>query len=473
MVKWDETYDVIVIGSGLAGLCAAVEAKTAGAKVIVFEKMKITGGNTRISDGGLAAPDNFLQKKRNVADSVALFYQDILKAGQGINHPELLRTFAKKASEAIDWTRKTLNVSYIERLDQFGGHSAARCLTLKGRSGSDLIKALVVKLQHLGVKILTDSLLKQIIIGEKNGVTGVQIQDSCRFSDDRSGNLKMIMAQKGVILATGGYGGDIRFRSFLLPELNDAFQTTNHKGATAEGLITALKTNASGIHLSRIQLLPSGCPDEKGYGKGGRFGSYVVFPFGILVNPKKGQRFVNEWADRKERADAMVKTGAHCIGIIDSAGAEKEARIVSQCLKTKKAQIFDTISDLAKQFQIPLSSLEKSIQDYNNAIDQGKPDAFGKAVTSSTLKIASPPYYAIRLWPKIHYTPGGVGINSRAQVLDFNREPIPGLYAAGEVTGGVHGAGRLGSCALTECIVFGRIAGKQAGSTRIPENYAW
>jgi len=382
---------------------------------------------------------------------------------EGLEHLE-------KAAEAIDWTRKTLNVTYIERLDQFGGHSAARCLTLKNRSGSDLIKALVVKLQHLGVEILKNSLLKQIIIGKENGVTGIIIQDNWRVPGDRSGNLKHIMAQKGVILATGGYGGDIGFRSFLLPKLNDAFQTTNHKGATAEGLIAALKANASAIHLSRIQLLPSGCPDEKGYGKGGRFGSYVLFPFGILVNPKTGQRIVNEWADRKERADAMVKAQTHCIGIIDSIGAEKEAETVSQCLKTRKVQVFDTISDLAKQFRIPLSSLKKSIQDYNNAIDQGKPDAFGKPVTSSTLKISSPPYYAIRLWPKIHYTPGGIGINSQAQVLDFNQKPIPGLYAAGEVTGGVHGAGRLGSCALTECIVFGRIAGKQAGSIRRPAN---
>lgn len=466
MVNWDETYDVIVIGSGLAGLCAAVEARTAGARVVVFEKMKISGGNTRISDGGLAAPNNFLQKRKDVADSAALFCRDILKAGHGLNHPDLVTAFAQEASTAVDWTRKELNVRYMDRLDQFGGHSAARCLTLKGRSGSDLIKALVAKLGNLGVEIRTDSLLKQIITGKENRVTGVKIDTRWRAGNEPDGGLKQIRAKKGVVLATGGYGGDVGFRSFLQPRLDDNFQTTNHRGATAEALIAALGANASALHLSRIQLLPSGCPDEKGYGKGGRFGSYLVYPHGILVNPVTGRRIVNEWADRKARADAMVQQQTPCIGLIDSLGAREAPQLVSQCLKSQKVQVFETIPDIADQFHMPRSALETTIRNYNTAIDQGTPDAFGKPLKSSTPKIVSPPFYAIRLWPKIHYTPGGVGINPRAQVLDFNQRPVPGLYAAGEVTGGVHGAGRLGSCALTECIVFGRIAGRQAGSSR-------
>lgn len=120
--------------------------------------------------------------------------------------------------------------------------------------------------------------------------------------------------------------------------------------------------------------------------------------------------------------------------------------------------------DLAVTFQMPVSAIKKTIQDYNDTIDQGKPDPFGKPVPSSTLKISSPPFYAIRLWPKVHFTPGGISINRQTQVLDIDQKPISGLYAAGEVTGGVHGSTRLGNCALTECIVFGRIAGKQASS---------
>jgi succinate dehydrogenase/fumarate reductase flavoprotein subunit len=141
MIEWDEQKDVVIIGSGLAGLSAAIEANRAGASTIVFEKMKVTGGNTRISDGGIAAPNNYLQKKRGIEDSPALFYEDMLGAGLGLNQPELVNIVAEKANEAIEWTRDTLGVRYLDRLDRFGGHSVARCLTTRGHSGADFIKA--------------------------------------------------------------------------------------------------------------------------------------------------------------------------------------------------------------------------------------------------------------------------------------------------------------------------------------------
>ena len=124
------------------------------------------------------------------------------------------------------------------------------------------------------------------------------------------------------------------------------------------------------------------------------------------------------------------------------------------------------ISELAEAYGVPAGVLKKTLDAYNEAIEQGKPDPFGKPLTPSTPKIVLSPFYAIRLWPKVHYTPGGVGINPKAQVLNLDGDPIPRLYAAGEMCGGVHGASRLGSCALTECLVFGRIAGKEAAALR-------
>ena len=181
MTKWSESADVVVIGSGLAGLAAAIEAAQAGATVAVFEKMKITGGNTRISDGALAAPGNYLQKERNLEDSIELFCDDMMRAGLGLNHPELVRTFAEHAAGTIDWTREELGVEYLDRLDRFGGHSVARSVTTRSHCGADIIKAQVAKLTSLRVDIRTRCLLNRLIPDSSGSVTGVEIQEGYHF----------------------------------------------------------------------------------------------------------------------------------------------------------------------------------------------------------------------------------------------------------------------------------------------------
>lgn len=459
---FDETVGVVVIGSGIAGLSAAVEAKTAGASVVVLEKMKIVGGNTRISDGAFAACNNYLQKEKGLRDSPGLFSEDMMRAGEYLNHPDLVRVVAENSAAAIDWSRDVLGVEYLDRLDRFGGHSAARCLTTRGHSGKDVIKALAAKALALGVDVRTQCLLTGLETDETGRVTGVAMREGYRFAEAGSGSPGRIQAQRGVVLATGGFGSDARFRSFLDPCLDRTIQTTNHKGATAEGLCCALALNAFPLHLSRVQTGPWGCPDEKGYGKGGRFASYCVFPLGILVDPARGCRIVNEWGSRKQRAEAIMKTGRPCIGIVDARGASQAPNSLSHCLRTGKAGAFDTVAALESAWDMPDGSLDDTLAAYHAAIDNSKTDAFGKALTPSTPKLDRPPYYTIRLWPKVHYTPGGVGIDVRARVLDLSQRSVPGLFAAGEVCGGIHGASRLGACALTESLVFGRIAGQEA-----------
>ena len=134
------------------------------------------------------------------------------------------------------------------------------------------------------------------------------------------------------------------------------------------------------------------------------------------------------------------------------------------CLKSGKVKAFQNFSDLAEAYGIPITALNQTLSIYNKAIAAGTPDEFGKALDQGAQPLKSPPFYAMRLWPKLHYTPGGIGINAKAQVINLNGQPIPGLFAAGEVCGGIHGASRLGACALTECLVFGRIAGREAAS---------
>jgi flavocytochrome c len=465
MTDWDEKTDIIVIGSGLAGLAAAIEAAQAGASVVVLEKMKVIGGNTRISDGALAAPGNYLQKKQGIEDSPELFYDDMLRAGLNLNHPELVRIVAQRAAETIEWTRNELGVRYLDRLDKFGGHSVARSLTTRSHSGVEIIKAQKARLVQLGVDIRTRCLLAGFIT-KSNGTTvgGVDIRVNYNFPDGTSGTLKKIGANRAVILATGGYGNDLSFCKLQRPGLDDSIQSTNHRGATAEAMVAALRITALPVHLCWIQMGPWGCPDEKAYGKGARFASYSVYPAGILIDPATGCRFVNEWGDRRQRSEAILKTGHACIGMVDSNGAEMDPESLKDCLKSGKVKAFENLSDLAKAYEIPLSPLKQTLDDYNKAILEGTQDATGKPLAQGVPPLEKPPFYAMRLWPKLHYTPGGVGINAKAQVINLNGQPIPGLFAAGEVCGGIHGASRLSSCALTECLVFGRIAGQEAVS---------
>jgi len=469
MPNWHEEADVVVIGSGLAGLAAAIEARQAGAHVTVLEKMKITGGNTRISDGALAAPGNYLQKRLNVSDSPQRLFDDMMQAGLGLNHPALVRTLAEEAAAAIDWTRQALGVRYQERLDRFGGHSVARSLTTRGHSGVDIIRAQTAKLGALGVDVRTRCRLRRLMKDEQGAASGVEIQEDYDLRVPEGRPPKRIRASRAVVLATGGFASDVTFRALLQPQLGAGVQTTNHRGATADGLAAALRIAALPLHLSWIQLGPWGCPDEKGYGRGGRFASYAVFPAGILVDPATGRRIVNEWGDRRQRSEAMLKAGHPCLGIVDAVGAEKDVESLRYGLRAGKIKSFDAIAALAAAYQIPPAALAKTVDDYNRAVDQNRPDPFGKPLTPSAPRIAVPPFFAIRLEPKVHYTPGGVGINTRSQVLDLDGRPIPRLFAAGEVCGGVHGASRLGSCALTEGLVFGRIAGREAAALSLRE----
>jgi len=466
MIKWDEQTDVVIIGSGLAGLSAAIEANQAGASVIVFEKMKVIGGNTRISDGGVAAPNNYLQKRRGIDDSAELFYEDILKAGLGINHPDLVKVVAEGATEAVEWTRDTLGVKYLDRLDRFGGHSVARCLTTRSHCGVDFIKAQRALLKQKGIEIRTRCLLMGLQTDGRGAVCGVQIRSDYRFPSEESGVVRNIHARRGVVLATGGFGNDIPFRMLQNPRLDESIRSTNHKGATAEGLIAALAQKAAPVHLSWIQLGPWGCADERGYGRGASFASYSVYPTGILVDPASGRRIVNEWADRRRRCDAIFKAGHICVGIVDANGAEVASDSLKACLTRGYVKAFATLTDLASAFSMPDNQLEMTVKSYNHAIREGKQDPFGKPLGEGAKPLLEPPFYAIRLWPKVHFTSGGVGITSKAQVVNLNHRPIPHLFAAGEVCGGIHGASRLGSCSLTECVVFGRIAGQQAAASK-------
>lgn len=461
---WDEEYDVVIIGSGFAGLSAAIEAGKVCPSVIVLEKMPVPGGNSSISGGLFAAAGSPLQAKQRVIDSPELMLSDMLAAGLELNNKELARIVAENSTQTLLWTIKELGVKYKTRLNHLGGHSVPRTYNTANTSGSGIIKPMLAKCREIGIPIRLKTYLAQLISDGNGAIEGVEVRECYIFPKRDTGVLKRIRARRAVVLATGGFSQDKEFRAIQNPILTEDIESTNHRGATAEGLIAALRAGATPVQLSLIQLGPWASRDEEGFGVGSMFSMLAGFPYGILIDIRTGKRFINEQADRKLLVDAMLSSGRESIAIVDQKGV-RHASTLEQCLKRGVVKKFATIEELAAANHVPLAPLKETLEVYNSLVEKGREDRFGKPLPKDLLPIRHPPFYSIRLISKVHHCMGGIQINTAAQVIRLDtRQPISRFYAAGEVTGGVHGASRLGSNAIPECIVFGRIAGKNAAA---------
>jgi len=464
MPHWDREEDVVIIGAGFAGLAAAIEAHNAGASVVVIEKMRAAGGNSSISEGGIAAPKTEIQKRLGIEDSPDLMYDDMVKAGLGLNYPSLVRTVVDHAEEAFRWSAEYLGVEYIDRIDQFGGHSVPRCYAAAGVTGSTIIKRQVAKLQELGVPIRLRTRFERFVLDSSGTIAGIVAHEGYDHKDTHAGADVSIKVNRAVVLATGGFGSDVAFRSAQDPRLTADIDSTNTPYATAEALIETLRIQAMPVHLSHIQLGPWASPDEKGYGAGPRFADYTLFQYGLLVSPDTCERIVNELADRKIVADAILAIGRPCIGIADERALQQSGWAIDRALNKGVVKPFGTLSDLSSHYGLDEQALRSTVERFNSFVTQQSDTDFDKPIIEGAAPIAHPPYYAMRLWPKVHHTMGGVRIDEGARVIDLDGNAIPGLFAAGEAAGGVHGACRLGSCAITDCLVFGRIAGRSAAT---------
>ena len=461
---WDETADVIIVGSGFAGLSAAIESRNAGASVLVLEKMKALGGNSTISDGGIAAPGTDMQLKNDIKDSADLMYGDMMRAGLGMNDSKLVRIVADHACHAFEWSRDYLGVEYLDRVDQFGGHCVPRCYTAKNVSGSTIIKRLVKKAHEVGVAIRTGVRFDDFVQDSTGRLTGVKARGNHTYHNPESGTVKFIQARKGIILTAGGFAADVPFRIMQDPRLTADIDTTNKPSATAEVIEAALNAGAAAVDLPQIQLGPWASPDEKGYGVGPFFSEYILFQYGIIIDPATGDRFVNELADRKTLSDKILSKQHPCLGIADALAVKESGWNIEESLRRGVVKTFESLHDYANYYQISLKRLEKTIETFNRSFVQGVDHSFSKPLIDKACPIEHPPFYGMRLWPKVHYTMGGIKINSQGAVVDLHDQIIKGLYAAGEITGGIHGACRLGSCSITECLVFGRLAGRHAAA---------
>jgi len=461
--KWDAEFDVLVIGSGFAALSAAIEARRKGLDVMVVEKMRVLGGNSCINGGLFAVAGSELQKKEGVKDSVDLMVKDMLKAGRGINHVEITKAIAQGTMDAYNFVVQCGAV-FKPKLSWLGGHSVARTYLTHNASGSGIVRPLVHTARAEGVVLRTGCKMLDFIVNDDERIIGIRVRDGYRFPDEESGQIRMFRARRGVVLATGGFSQDAKFRAVQDPRLAGKIDSTNQLGATGEAMRAAFRAGAIPVQISLIQLGPWASPDEQGFGVASMFNIQSGFRYGVMVERASGKRFVNELADRKTRADAMLKkldadgNPDYPIIIVDSKGAEA-CPTLDRCLKYKVVHGFDTVEELANFYKVPSAALVKTVNDYNTYVAGKHDPEFGKPLSTAT-PILKAPFYAVRGWPKVHHCMGGVQIDVDTHVLNSRTfKPINGLYAAGEVTGGPHGASRLGSCAIADCLVMGRIAG--------------
>lgn len=468
--KWDETHDVVIIGSGFAGLAAAIEAKTAGAETVVLEKMPTAGGNSIINGGILTATGCPQQLKHGIKDSPELLAQDMLVAGLFMNQPEKVKLLAQNALSNYEWTVKELGVEYNQdAIGQEGGHSVPRYVFTKNGSGSGIVSKELEKVKKLGVPVRTRVLVERIFRDDSGRVVGIQVRDGYRFPKADSGKVKTIAVKKGLVLCYGGFSRDVDYRMMQDPKLTSKLDSTNQPGATAELWRETSRIGCAQVQNDWIQCTPWNSPKEKGMGLGWTFSQSGAAEFGLWVNTA-GKRFVDELANRKVRADAIMVEqgkGLRAVAICTEANLKSynvaRPGMLAKLLEQGIVKQYKSLADIAADYKMPADVLAKTVEAFNNAVKTRKDPEFNRIMNPEQVPLVEGPWYAAEMSPKVHHCMGGLVTDMQCRVIDIStNKPIAGLFAAGEATSGVHGAVRLGSCAILDCLVNGRIAGQQA-----------
>lgn len=446
--------DVVVVGSGGAGLISAIKSKQAGANVVIIEKLPLIGGNTLISGAEYSAPNNWLQEKENIKDSVDLFKKDVEKAG---GDKELIDVLANNALDGAKWLRDDVKVEWTDELMFFGGHSVKRSLIPKGQSGKELINKLHAKAEELGIEILTETNAFELLTKD-NVVTGVKAKI-------KTGEL--IIKAKSVVLTTGGFGANKKMLYDNDKEVDDKILSTNSPGSTGDGIKMAQAIGADVVDMNQIQLYPV-CDVETG--KLLYTGDTRLAGGAIIVN-KEGKRFVEELGTRREISMGIkAQTDSIAYQIWDEDSMQKSKILPTHeieyknLIEGKKLCKVNSIEEMAEFFGIDKENLKETIKQFNEDSEKGKDTLFN--LRRLGFKVKKAPFYCLKAVPAVHHTMGGLKINKNAEVINKNGEVIKGLYSAGETTGGIHGKNRLGSVSIADITVFGIIAGTNAGNNK-------
>lgn len=440
----DKDVDVVIIGAGGAGMAAAVEAASAGKSVIIVEKMPIVGGNTNRATGGINAAETSIQEKEGIVDTIDTYYNDTFKGGKEENDPALLRVMVENSASAVDWLNEL--GAGLTRVSLSGGATNPRIHTPEDGSavGPVVVKVLQDKLTELGVEIMMETTATGII--EENGAAvGIE-------AETVSGNSFKIHA-KAVIIAAGGFGANSDMVESFRPDLV-GFSTTNHAGATGDGIELGQEAGAALDDIEQIQIHPTTDP-ESGY----MFTEGLRGDGAILLN-KEGKRFTDELLTRDVVSANILKQTDGIAYLVTNEEMKNENAALAGYIKKGYAVECATLADVAKAIGADEAAVVETMNKYKESVASGSDAEFGR--THLTQALAEGPYYILTVTPGIHHTMGGLKIDTATRVMNTEGKAIKGLYAAGEVTGGIHGANRIGGNAVTDIIVFGRIAGKTA-----------
>ncbi len=440
-----EQTDVVVIGAGAGGFTSAITAHDAGAEVIVLEKQPITGGNSMLAAGGMNAAETKYQKEKGIQDSVDLMIQDTMKGGGNVSDPELVKILATNSAGAVEWlTSLGADLSNVGRM---AGASVDRRHGPKGGAaiGAHIVDTLRKNAADRKIDVRVNSKVVKIIEDSKGRVTGVQVEGKHR-------SLYTINA-KAVILTSGGFSANPDKVAYYRPELK-GMTTSNQPGATGDGLDLGSAAGAELQDMKEIQIHPTVSAGSK------ILITEAVRGNGAIVVNQEGKRFMNELTTRDKASAAILAQPGKMAYLVFDEGVRKSLKQIDGYFHLELVKEGETPEALATAIKVPPQALKATIDAYNQAFDKKDDAEFKRPDMPRDLR--TPKYYAIAIKPGVHYTMGGLKINAETQVIAKDGKPITGFYAAGEVTGGVHGSNRLGGNSITETIVFGRIAGANA-----------
>ena len=491
----EETVDVVVVGAGGAGMTAAITATDAGKKVIVVESQPIAGGNSVRSTGGMNAAKTPYQDKNEFKeaagvektlataaekfadnatitalaatvksqwdayqanpqgyfDSVELMELDTMIGGKGKNNPELVKALAENSADAIEWLASI--GAEVKNVGAFGGASVKRIhrpVNADGKVtavGAYIVPILEKNLQDRNVQFLFDTTANEIIMkdGKAVGIKGT----------GKDGH-KVTINAKSVVIATGGFGANAEMVEKYKPDLK-GFATTNAEGAQGQGIEMATAVGAATVDMDQIQIHPTVHIEEDG-------NAHLITEGlrgdgAILVNAE-GKRFYDEVSTRDKVSAAIIAQPEKSAWLVVDQSMVDKSAVIAGYIKSGYTVTGATYEELAKAMGVDEATFTSTMNTWNQAVEAKSDAEFGR--TSFANPLTTAPYYAIKITPAVHHTMGGIVINPKAEVLNEKGEAISGLYAAGEVTGGVHGANRLGGNAVADFVVFGRISGQSA-----------
>ena len=485
--------DVVVVGAGGAGMTAAITAAAEGKSVVILESQSMVGGNSVRATGGMNAGKTVYQDENEFGesagvektlktaaekyadnetitalaktvseqwaayqanptgyfDSVELMELDTMIGGKGINDPELVETLCANSADAIDWLDE--HGITLHNVSSFGGASVKRIhrpVNAEGKTvsvGSYMIPLLQENCEKAGVKMMLDTTATEILTDANGAAVGVKATGA-------SGETVTVNA-KAVVLASGGFGANLDMVVKYKPELK-GFMTTNAPGIQGQGIEMAQAIGAATVDMDQIQIHPTVEANTAALITEGLRGDGA-----ILIN-EEGQRFIDEVGTRDVVSAAEIaQTGSYSWLVVDQAMVDASS-VIQGYIKKGYTVTGETYEELGKAMGVDAAAFAETMEKWNGYVEAKNDPDFGRTSFANPLNTA--PYYAVKVTAGVHHTMGGLKINANTEVLNEKGEVIPGLFAAGEVTGGVHGANRLGGNAVADFTVFGRIAGAAA-----------